>query len=332
MHDSPLDEWIKCVEKVSSRKKLISIISPTYNEIDNIEELYQRVCAVMAQFPKYDFEYLLIDNASTDGTGQKLKWIAAGDSRVKIIINTRNFGHIRSPYWGIIQTSGDATVYLASDLQDPPELIPDLINLWEAGNKIVLATKPVSSTGRLTHALRRLYYRLLDLISEVDLVKDTTGFGIYDKIVIDKIREIGDPYPYLRGLICELGYLIKTIDFKQPARTRGLSKNNFYTLYDIAMLGMVSHSLVPIRIASIAGFSLGVLSLLSAFLLLALKLVFWNYIPVGIAPLAILILFMFGVVLVFIGMLGEYIGSIHTYLQKRPVVVEKERIGFDVPQ
>lgn len=329
MHESPLDVWIKRVEKMSSTKKLISIISPTYNEIDNIEELYKRVCAVMARFPQYDFEYLIIDNASTDGTGQKLKQMAAVDSRVKIIINTRNFGHIRSPYWGIVQTTGDATVYLASDLQDPPELIPDLIGLWENGNKIVLATKPVSATNALTHGLRRLYYRFLDAISEVDLVKDTTGFGIYDRVVIDKIREINDPYPYLRGMICELGYPIKTIDFKQPARKRGLSKNNFYTLYDIAMLGMVSHSLVPIRFASIAGFIMGFFSLLLAFLLLILKIIFWNGFPVGVAPLAILMLFLFGVLLVFVGVLGEYIGSIHNYLQNRPVVVESERIGFD---
>lgn len=228
----------------SNPRKLISIISPTYNEAGNIEELYQRVCAVMAQFPNYDFEYLIIDNASTDGTDKKLKFIAARDSRVLIIINTRNFGHIRSPYYGIVQTSGDATVYLASDLQDPPELIPELIRYWESGNKIVLATKPVSATNRIVHGLRRAYYRFLDAISEVEIVKDTTGFGIYDKEVIDKIREINDPYPFLRGLICELGYAIKTIDFNQPARSRGLSKNNFYTLWDIAMLGIVDRKSV----------------------------------------------------------------------------------------
>ena len=313
----------------SNTRKLISIISPTYNEIDNVEELYERVRQVIEQFPQYQFEYLIIDNASTDGTDVKLKELAKLDQRVKVIINTRNFGHIRSPYWGIIQTSGEATVYLASDLQDPPELIPELIRLWEEGNKIVLATKPVSATNALIHALRRNYYRFLDAISEIDLVKDTTGFGIYDKEVIDKIREIGDPYPYLRGLVCELGYSVKTIDFNQPARTRGLSKNNFYTLYDIAMLGIISHSLVPIRIASLFGLVLGAMSLLLGFCLFIAKLIWWDSFPIGTAPIYILMFSLFGVLFLFLGMIGEYIGSIHGYLQKRPIVVEKLRINFD---
>ncbi len=316
------------VSETSSRK-LISIISPTYNEIDNVEELYKRVRNVMEQFPQYQFEYLIIDNASTDGTDEKLKDIATYDQRVKLILNTRNFGHIRSPYWGIIQTMGDATVYLASDLQDPPELIPELISLWEEGNKIVLATKPVSSTNALIHALRRGYYKFLDSISDVDLIKDTTGFGIYDKLVIEKIRQIGDPYPYLRGLICELGYPIKTINFNQPPRKRGLSKNNFYTLYDIAMLGIISHSLVPIRLMSFIGMALGFLSIICGASVLVAKLLWWDSWPFGIAPLYILLFLLFGMLFVFIGLLGEYIGSIHTYLQKRPVVVEKERVGFN---
>lgn len=312
----------------TSPRKLISIISPTYNEVDNVDELYKRVSTVMGQYPQYEFEYLIIDNASTDGTDLKLKEIAALDKRVKVIINTRNFGHIRSPYWGIIQTTGDATVYLASDLQDPPELIPELIRLWEAGNKIVLATKPVSATNAVIHALRRNYYRFLDAISEIDLVKDTTGFGIYDKVVIDKMREIGDPYPYLRGLVCELGYPIKTIDFNQPARKRGLSKNNFYTLYDIAMLGIISHSLVPIRIASFFGIVLGAISLLLGFGFLIAKLIWWDSFPIGTAPIYILMFSLFGILFLFLGMIGEYIGSIHCYLQKRPVVVERERHNF----
>lgn len=310
-------------------KKIISIISPTFNECENIEELYLRVSTVMDTYSNYEFEYVIIDNASTDGTDLILKEIAEKDPRIKVIINTRNFGHIRSPYWGIIQTKGDATIYLASDLQDPPELIPQLINRWEAGCKIVLATKPVSSTSPFVHSLRRNYYRLLDVISEVDLVKDTTGFGIYDKVVIDKIRQINDPYPYLRGLICELGYPIETIDFNQPARQRGISKNNFYSLFDIAMLGIVSHSLLPIRIASFFGIILGLLSLTLSAIVLIAKFFWWDAFPLGTAPLYILLFFLFGMLFLFIGMLGEYIGSIHGYLQKRPIVVEKERIGFD---
>lgn len=313
----------------SNARKLISIISPTYNEVDNVEELYKRVSSMMQQLPQYDFEYLVIDNASTDGTDRKLKEIAANDPRLKVIINTRNFGHIRSPYWGIIQTRGDATVYLASDLQDPPELIPELIHFWESGNKIVLAVKPVSATNPLVHTLRRSYYRLLDTISEVELVKDTTGFGIYDRIVIDKVREINDPYPYLRGLICELGYPIKTINFNQPARKRGISKNNFFTLYDIALLGIINHSVVPIRLSALIGFTLGFFCFLTAVIVLVLKLIYWDDFPLGVAPLWIVLLFMFGVVLLSIGVLGEYVASVQTYVQRRPIVIERERINFD---
>jgi glycosyltransferase involved in cell wall biosynthesis len=239
---------------MTTAKKRVSLISPCFNEEANIEELYRRVREVMERSPQYDFEYLFIDNASTDRTLEKLRKIAEQDSRVKIIVNTRNFGHLRSPYWGIIQTSGDVTVYMASDLQDPPELIQEFLAAWEQGYKVVLAVKPVSQTNPLIHRLRKLYYRFLDAISEVSIVKDATGFGLYDRVVLDKLREIHDPYPYMRGLICELGYPIKTIPFDQPRRLRGVSKNNAYTLYDLAMLGIVSHSVVPIRLAAMVGF------------------------------------------------------------------------------
>lgn len=316
------------VEVIVEAKTLISVISPCYNEESNVEELYRRVATVIDQYPQYDFEYLFIDNASTDGTAAKLRNLAEHDSRVKVIINTRNFGHIRSPYWGIIQTCGAATIYLASDLQDPPELIPEFIRAWEDGYKVVLATKPVSASNPLMHRLRKAYYRVLDGISDISMVKDTTGFGLYDKAVLDKVREVNDPYPYLRGLICEFGYATKTIPFNQPRRMRGISKNNFYSIYDIAMLGVVSHSLVPIRLAAFMGFALGASSILLACAFLVLKLLRWDTFPVGIAPLVIGMFFMFGVLLFFVGVLGEYIGAIHTYVQKRPVVVEQERINF----
>ncbi len=309
-------------------KVLISVISPCFNEEANVEELYSRVCKVLEQFSSYDFEYLFIDNASTDDTVAKLKAIAERDPRVKIIVNTRNFGHIRSPYWGIIQTRGAATIYLASDLQDPPELIPEFIAEWERGYKLVLATKPVSQSNAMMHFFRRTYYRWLDAIADVSLVADTTGFGLYDKLVLDHIRAINDPYPYLRGLFCELGYAIKTVPFNQPRRLRGISKNNFYTLYDIAMLGVVSHSLVPIRIASFLGFIFGALSLLAALMFFILKILFWSSFPMGVAPLIIGMFFMFGMILLFIGVLGEYIGVIHGHVRKRPIVVERERINF----
>lgn len=309
-------------------KRTLSVISPCYNEEANVPELYRRLCDVFAKYPEYEFECVFIDNASTDNTVNVLKAIAASDKRIKIIVNTRNFGHIRSPYWGVMQTSGDATIYLASDLQDPPELIPHFVDAWKEGYKVVLATKPVSQTNPLVHRLRKAYYRVLDGISDVSIVKDTTGFGLYDKVVLDKVREINDPYPYFRGLICELGYEVKTIPFNQPRRLRGISKNNFYSLYDTAMLGVVSHSLVPIRLASFVGFALGALSVLAALVFLVLKLLYWEYFPIGIAPIVIGMFLMFGILLFFIGILGEYIGSIHTSVQRRPIVVERERINF----
>jgi dolichol-phosphate mannosyltransferase len=314
---------------MSSKRPLLSIVTPCYNEQDNVRELYARITAVTKVLTKYEFELIFIDNHSLDGTVARLKELAAGDPMVKIIVNTRNFGHIRSPYYGIIQSRGEATIYLASDLQDPPELIPEFIQYWEQGYKLVMATKPVSKGVAWIHALRKAYYRFLDGISAISLLPDSTGFGLYDREVLDHLRQIEDPYPFLRGLICELGYEIKTIPFSQPRRQRGISKNNFYSLYDIAMLGIVSHSKVPIRIAAFAGFALGGVSVVVAIVFLILKLIFWNSFPLGIAPVVIGLFFLFGIQLMFIGIIGEYIGSIHTYLQRRPVVVEKERINFD---
>jgi dolichol-phosphate mannosyltransferase len=309
-------------------RKLVSLISPCFNEAENIDELYRRVCQVMSALPQYDFEYVLIDNASTDGTMDRLRRLAEADARVKVISNMRNFGHLRSPYWGMMQTRGDVTVYLASDLQDPPEVIPQFLAAWEEGWPIALAVKPVSQTSAILHWLRKSYYSMLDSMSQVRLVRDATGFGSYDRSVIDKIREIHDPYPYIRGLICELGYPIKQVPFEQPRRLRGLTKNNFYTLYDVAMLGIVSHSVVPIRLAAMIGFGMGALSILVAIVFLILKLTLWYRYPVGVAPIVIGMFFMFGVVLLFIGVIGEYVASIHTYVRNRPVVVERERINF----
>lgn len=309
-------------------KKLISIVTPTYNEIDNIDELLRRVRLSIDALPKYEFEILVIDNCSVDGTQDRLRELAQEDPRIKVILNARNFGHIRSPYYGILQSQGEATIYLASDLQDPPEMIPDLLQEWEAGYKLVMAIKPVSKSSPVMHYLRKSYYRFIDRISDVDIIKDSTGFGLYDKVVLDGLREIADPYPFLRGLICELGYEVKEIPFIQQRRLGGITKNNFYTLFDIAMLGIVSHSKVPIRIASFVGIILGILSVIVAFIFLILKFIFWDSFPIGSAPIVIGLFFLFGVQLFFIGILGEYIASIHGYVQNRPIVVEKERINF----
>ena len=309
-------------------KKIITIVSPTYNEEENVLLFYSRVNEIIKNILNYQFEFLFIDNASTDETANILKDLAKQDKKIKVILNTRNFGHIRSPYWGIIQSQGDATIYLASDLQDPPELIPKFIDAWERGFKVVLGVKPESKLNFINHQLRKAYYLFLNKISNVSIVKNSTGFGLYDREVLNEVRKINDPYPFLRGIIAELGYEVKQILFLQERRNAGSTKNNFYTLYDIGMLGIISHSITPIRIASIVGFLVGSLSFIFALIFTILKLIYWDSFPLGISPIIIGMFFMFGLILIFIGFLGEYIGSIHTYLQKRPIVVEKERINF----
>lgn len=309
-------------------KKLISIVFPTFNEQDNIKPLYERIKNVINKHQEYCFEIIAIDNCSTDSSRSILREIAQIDDTFKVILNTRNFGHIRSPYYGILQSSGECTIYLASDLQDPPELISCFIAEWELGFKLVMATKPVSMSSAFMHYLRKLYYRFLDGISDITIINDATGFGLYDKEVIKYLKQINDPYPFLRGLICDLGFKIKTIDFVQQKRLRGVSKNNIYTLYDIAMLGMVSHSLIPIRLSSLCGFIFGIISIVCAVIFIFLKLIYWNSLPIGIAPILIFNFFSFGLLMFFIGILGEYVGSILSYVQNRPIVVEEERINF----
>lgn len=307
---------------------MISIITPCFNEEANVNELYKRISLVIDSLSQYDFEVIFIDNASTDKTVDLLKEIAKKDFRIKIIINTRNFGQICSPYWGLLQTNGEASILMVSDLQEPPEMIPQFLEEWEKGWRVVLAVKPASKTNVAMHLIRRIYYRVLDKISNVRLVSDSTGFGLYDRRVVGHLKQIADPYPYLRGLVCELGYPIKTIPFNQPRRSRGLSKNNIYSLFDYAMLGIVSHSLVPMRIATIIGFLVAGFSAIIAIYYALMKLLYWDTFPIGVAPLVVGFFMMSGLLFIFIGLLGEYIGSIQTYVKNRPIVVEKERINF----
>jgi glycosyltransferase involved in cell wall biosynthesis len=310
-----------------NERKLISIVTPCFNEEGNIEDLYKRIAAVMTSQP-YDYEHICIDNSSTDGTVQKIKGIAAHDNRLKLIVNTRNFGHIRSPYYGILQSNGDACVLIASDLQDPPEMIAEFIKKWEQGFKTVLAVKPESEENSIIFGIRKIYYRFIARISEVPLVQNATGAGLFDRAVVDILRNIQDPYPYFRGLLCEIGFPIATVPFKQPRRQRGMSSNNFYTLYDIAMLGITNHSKIPLRLMAMSGFLLAFLSLLVAVFFMAAKLVYWNSFQLGTAPILIGIFFFGAIQAFFIGVLGEYIGSIHTQVRKMPLVVELERVNF----
>ncbi len=311
--------------------KKISLVSSCYNEEENIDVLYERTMKSIESFEKkYEFEYILLDNGSTDNTAEKLRELAQKDSRVKVILNARNFGHIRSPYYGMLQATGDAIIYLASDLQDPPELIPEFIEKWEQGYKIVLGQKTESKESLIFFLIRSAYYELIARIADDDtnLVKNCTGFGLYDKRVIDIVRSLDDPYPYLRGLICDIGFEKAFVEFKQPLRKRGITKNNFYTMYDNAMVGIVKHSKVPLRLMAFLGFGFSFLSLAVAFLYFILKLVFWNDFALGMAPIIISIFFLASVQLFCMGVLGEYIGAIYTRVNKKPVVVEKERINF----
>lgn len=309
-------------------KKLISIVSPCFNEEENIDELYRQVTEQISEIKKYKFELIFIDNNSSDKTCNLIRKICGQDSRVKLIINNRNFGHIRSAVHGYLQATGDAVITLVADLQDPPQLIPEFIKKWEEGFKVVTGTKPSSNESRYMRIARNTYYRIIGRISEIELIPNFHGFGLYDREVMDEIRKLNDPYPYFRGLISELGYKHAEVPYNQPNRFRGITKNNFYTLYDTAMLGLTSHSKIPIRLATFLGFILSGLSMAIAITYLLAKLFFWDSFSIGTAPILIGIFFFASIQLFFIGILGEYIASIHTYVAKRPLVIEKERVNF----
>ena len=308
--------------------KKLSIVSGCYNEVGNVEELVDRAAKIMEDLPLYDYEQIVIDNASTDGTQEILRKLASKNPRLKVILNARNFGHVRSPYHGMLQASGDAVIYLASDLQEPPELIPDFIKQWEQGAKAVVGIKSSSSESAIFFAVRRLYYELVEKLADTRTIQNFTGFGLYDRTIIDYCKSLGDPYPYFRGLIAEIGLPVEKIAYHQPLRKRGFTKNNFYTLYDMAMLGITNFSKVPLRLATMLGFLTAALSLLVAVGYLIYKFLFWQNFAIGTAPMVIGLFFFASVQLFFIGILGEYIGAIHTQVLRRPLVVEKERINF----
>jgi glycosyltransferase involved in cell wall biosynthesis len=309
--------------------KTISIVTGCYNEEDNVEELYNRVRTVMAGIGGYRYEHIFIDNCSEDRTVEILKGIAAVDTNVKVIVNARNFGHIRSPIHAVHQATGDAVIGIVADLQDPPEMIVDLIREWEKGYFMVLAIKNASEENRLMFWIRTKYYRLVNKLSSIETFENFTGFGLFDRRVIDVVKTFDDPYPYFRGMIAEIGLPHTTIPFTQPRRKRGITKNNFYTLYDMAMLGITNLSKVPLRLVTLSGFACAAACILVALGYFVYKLLYWNRFSVGIAPLVIGIFFFSSVQLISVGILGEYIGSIHTHVQKRPLVVERERVNFE---
>lgn len=312
--------------------KSLSIVTPCYNEEENVREVVRRTREVLKLLPEFDYEHIFIDNASRDSTVAILKEIAAEDPRVKIIVNARNFGHLRSPVHGLYQASGDVVFLLLSDLQDPPELLIQMVEQWELGYPVVLGIKTTSEESGLMYSIRTAYYRLVRKLTDIETFEHFTGFGLYDRTVIDTLKtRFKDPYPYFRGMIAETGYRHILIPYNQKRRERGITKNNFYTLWDLAMLGIVNLSKIPLRFATFVGFACAGISVLLGLFYLIYKLLFWNNFSVGVAPIAIAGFFFISIQLVCLGILGEYIGAIYTQVQNRPLVIEKERVNFGPP-
>ena len=306
----------------------ITVLTPTFNEKDNIKDLYLQIKDIFTEI-NYQYEHLVIDNASNDGTIPILKEIASKDKNFKVIINNKNYGHIRSPFYGLQQCNSDAVILMASDFQDPVDLIPRYIKEWEKGNKIILGEKITSNENKLKSFFRKLFYKFLNKISDIKLTNNTTGSGIFDKSVIDKIKNIADPYPYFRGLINEIGEEVKTITFNQPSRKEGLTKNNIFTLYDIGILGIVKHSRKPLRFMVLLGFVLSLISFTTGLFYLIYKLIYWDSFSLGLAPIIVGIFLVSSVQIILLGLVGEYIGIILIHQRNMPLVLEKERINFD---
>jgi polyisoprenyl-phosphate glycosyltransferase len=309
--------------------KTISIVTACYNEEGNVEELYTRVREAMRSIGRYKYEHIFIDNSSRDSTVAVLKRIARSDHNVKVIVNARNFGHVRSPMHALMKTRGDAVIGIVADLQDPPELIPEMIRKWEEGFSMVLCVKNASQENRLMFWVRKTYYAWVQRLSTIETFENFTGFGLYDRQVVEAVRSFDDPYPYFRGVIAEIGLPHCELFYEQRRRTRGTTKNNLYTLYDVAMLGITNLSKVPLRFVTVLGFVCSLLSLLVGMGYLIYKLLFWYNFTVGIAPLVIGLFFLGSVQLLSMGILGEYVGAIHTNVQRRPYVIERENVNFE---
>ena len=311
--------------------KKISIVIPCYNEQDNVGPIAEKVreqFETVEILKKYDYEILFMDNDSRDDTRERIRALAAEDPHIKAIFNAKNFGQFNSPYYGMLQTDGDATMLMAADFQDPPEMIAKYVEGWEEGYKIVIGIKAHSTDGSFIYALRCLYYKMIRKFSQVDQIEHFTGFGLYDKAFIEVLRELDDPTPFLRGIVAELGFRRKEVPYDQPKRRAGKTSNNLYTLYDAAMLSFTSYTKIGLRLATFAGAFCYAASMLIALVYLVMKLIWWERFPAGTAPMLIGMLFLGSVQIFFIGLLGEYVLNINQRVMKRPLVVEEERIGF----
>lgn len=313
--------------------KKISILIPCYNELDNVVPMSQAVVEVMTmQLPQYDYELIFIDNCSTDGTRDRLRDICKLNPKVRAIFNAKNFGQFNSPFYGLLQTTGDCTVSMCCDFQDPVELIPQFVHEWENGYKIVSGIKTSSKENPVMRFFRSIYYKLIRKMSDVEQIEHFTGFGLYDRSFIETLRQLNDPMPFLRGIVAELGPKRKDIEYTQQRRRAGKTHNNFYTLYDAAMLSFTSYTKVGLRIATILGFILSAVSLIAAVVYFILKLIYWDTFPAGSIPVLLAVLVLGSMQLFFIGLLGEYTMNMNVRLMNRPLVVEEERINFpDTP-
>ena len=310
--------------------KKISILIPCYNEVENVVPMSEAVVTMMTEnLPQYDYELVFIDNASKDGTRDKLREICAANPKIKAIFNAKNFGQFNSPYYGVLQVTGDCVIQMCCDFQDPVELIPRYVREWENGYKIVIGVKTSSKENPVMRFMRTCYYKLIKKMSDVEQIEHFTGSGLYDRAFIEVLRKLDDPIPFMRGIVAELGFERKEIPYEQPKRRAGKTHNNFYSLYDAAMLSFTSYTKIGLRIATFAGAIVGFLSFILAIVYLILKLTNWDRYPAGTAPILIGMLFLGAVILFFIGLLGEYILNINKRVMHRPLVIEEERINFE---
>lgn len=313
-----------------SEKKTISIMIPCYNEEENARPIYEAVRDELKRScSNYDYEILFIDNCSEDRTRAIIREICAEDKHVKAIFNSKNFGQFNSPYYGLTQTTGDCTISVCADFQDPVEMIPKFVAEWEKGYKIVCGIKTSSKENPIMYFLRSCYYKLIDKLSSVEQIQHFTGFGLYDKSFIQTLRDLKDPTPFIRGIVAELGPKRKEIEYEQPKRRAGKTHNNFFSLYDAAMLSFTSYTKMGLRVATFIGFMIAGLSFLIALGMLIAKLAFWYSFSAGYAPIIISVFFIGGVQLAFLGFMGEYIMTMNTRIMNRPLVIEEERLNFD---